>query len=235
MKIKNAAGVEGEFKLYYNASTRTGTSADSAVYEIGGPFRPGFGRGVGLVRTGTIPYDTTQVDSGYTLELQINLDSLGYAANVDSVQLMMNIFEPDGYHRGTLPWEGPDSRSFHKTWWGSEWGPAMRWLKLGTTVDVAIQEGLPTTFALSQNYPNPFNPSTMVNFDVPEQAHVKIVVYDIIGREVLTLVDGEYVAGYHRATFTATNLASGVYFYRMMSVGASGKTFVQTKKLLLMK
>ena len=235
MKIKNAAGVEGEFKLYYNASTRTGTSADSAVYEPGGPFRPGFGNGVGLVRTGTIPYDTTQVDSGYTLELQINLDSLGYAANVDSVQVLMNIFDPDGYHRGTLPWEGPASRTFHKTWWGSEWGPAMRWLKLGTTVDVATQEGLPTTFALSQNYPNPFNPSTMVNFAVPEQAHVKIVVYDIIGREVLTLVDGEYVAGYHRATFTATNLASGVYFYRMMSVGASGKTFVQTKKLLLMK
>jgi len=236
MKIKDAAGADnGEFKLYYNASDRTGASSDSAVYEVGGPFRAGFGRGIGLVRTGTIAYDTTQVDSGYTLELQINLDSLGFAASVDSVQLMMNIFDPDGYHRGSVPWEGPDSRSFHKTWWGSEWGPAMRWLKLGITVDVATQEGLPTTFALSQNYPNPFNPSTMVNFDVPEQAHVKIVVYDIIGREVLALVDGDYVAGYHRATFTATNLASGVYFYRMMSVGASGPMVVQTKKLLLMK
>ncbi len=236
MKIKNAAGADnGEFKLYYNASDRTGASRDSAVYEVGGPFRLGFGRGVGLVRTGTIPYDTTQVDSGYTLELQINLDSLGYAANVDSVQLMMNIFDPDGYHRGTQPWVGPDSRAFHKTWWGSEWGPGMRWLKLGRTVDVATKEGLPTVFALSQNYPNPFNPSTTINFDVPEQARVSLIVYDIIGREVATLVNGDYAAGYHRVTFSANNLSSGVYFYRMTSLGNNGQNFVQTKKLLLMK
>ncbi len=235
MKIKNAAGTEGEFKLYYNASDRTGASRDSAVYEIGGPFRLGFGRGVGLVNVGTIPYDTTQVDSGYTLELQVNLDSLGYAAAIDSVQVLMNIFDPDGYHRGTVPWVGPDSRSFHKTWWGSEWGPAMRWLKLGLTVDVTTKEGLPTVFALSQNYPNPFNPSTTINFDVPEQARVSLVVYDIIGREVATLVNGDYTAGYHRVTFSANNLASGVYFYRMTSAGTDGQNFVQTKKLLLMK
>ena len=236
MKIKNAAGADnGEFKLYYNASDRTGASKDSAVYEIGGPFRPGFARGIGLVRTGTIPYDTTQVDSGYTLELQINLDSLGYGANVDSVELMMNIFDPDGYHRGSVPWVGPPTRSFHKTWWGSEWGPAMRWLRLGRTVDVAAADGIPTEFALSQNYPNPFNPTTTIKFDVPEQAHVTLVVYDVIGREVTTLVNSDLAPGYQRATFSASSLASGVYFYRMTSLGVSGKSFVQTKKLLLMK
>ncbi|MEK7672086.1 MAG: hypothetical protein AAB344_07690, partial [Bacteroidota bacterium] len=126
MKIKNAAGIEGEFKLYYNASTRIGASRDSAVYEPGGPFRSGFGNGVGLVNSGTIPYDTTQVDSGYTLELEVRLDSLGFSTSVDTLQALMNIFDPDGYHRGTLPWEGPPSRTFHKTWWGSEWGPVMR-------------------------------------------------------------------------------------------------------------
>ncbi len=90
-------------------------------------------------------------------------------------------------------------------------------------------------FALSQNYPNPFNPSTTINFDVPEQARISLVVYDIIGREVATLVNGEYAPGYHRVTFNANNLSSGVYFYRIASLSNNGQNFVQTRKLLLMK
>jgi hypothetical protein len=89
---------------------------------------------------------------------------------------------------------------------------------------------LPTEYSLSQNYPNPFNPSTVIEFALPKDAHVTLEVYNILGQKVMTLVDEVQPAGYHSVKFDGTNLASGMYLYRL----ATGQqTFL--KKLLLIK
>ena len=92
----------------------------------------------------------------------------------------------------------------------------------------------PNLFALSQNYPNPFNPSTVISYQLPVNSQVTLKVYDMLGREVATLVNGEMKAGSYTATFntaTATHvLASGVYVYRLQA-----GSFISTKKLILMK
>jgi len=89
---------------------------------------------------------------------------------------------------------------------------------------------IPTEFQLSQNYPNPFNPTTKIEFGLPQQSDVKLVIYDIRGRAIATLVDGTFNAGHHTVTFDASHLASGVYFYKL-----EAKDFVNVKKLMLMK
>ena len=78
-------------------------------------------------------------------------------------------------------------------------------------------QSIPETYALRQNFPNPFNPSTEILFDLPEDAMVSLVVYDVLGREVARLVQEELRAGTHRARFDAGNFPSGVYFYRIQA------------------
>ncbi|GBD89133.1 doubled CXXCH motif [bacterium BMS3Abin03] len=90
--------------------------------------------------------------------------------------------------------------------------------------------GIPETYALSQNFPNPFNPATQINFSIPEASTVKIVVYDIVGREVEVLVNDYLDAGNYSTSWNAANYASGIYLYRMETNG-----FAQVKKMILMK
>ncbi|MFI5145322.1 MAG: DUF2341 domain-containing protein [Ignavibacteria bacterium] len=97
-------------------------------------------------------------------------------------------------------------------------------------VVASIQKGVPKQFALHQNYPNPFNPVTRILYDLPKGSIVKITVFDITGREVETLVNEFLAAGYHEADFDATNLASGVYFYKL-----EAGSFVDQKKMIVLK
>ncbi|MHB8853243.1 MAG: T9SS type A sorting domain-containing protein [Ignavibacteriaceae bacterium] len=92
------------------------------------------------------------------------------------------------------------------------------------------QNNLPSNFALEQNYPNPFNPTTTINYSVSKTSMVTIKVYDILGNEVASLMNEEKPAGRYSVNFTASKLASGVYFYRMQA-----GSFVETKKLILLK
>ena len=89
---------------------------------------------------------------------------------------------------------------------------------------------MPKSFRLEQNYPNPFNPSTTIRYGLPNRSHVTLIVYNILGQLVTTLVNGEQEAGYHEVKFDGSRLASGVYFYRLQA-----GTYVETKKLLLLK
>jgi len=91
-------------------------------------------------------------------------------------------------------------------------------------------DNLPTHVVLEQNYPNPFNPSTVVKYQLAKNSIVTINVYDVLGREVKTLVNEWQIAGNHSFTFNASNLPSGMYFYRIQAGGNS-----ETKKLLLLK
>ncbi len=89
---------------------------------------------------------------------------------------------------------------------------------------------IPTDYILNQNYPNPFNPSTTIEFGLPKSDNVKLVVYDVLGREVAVLVNENLNAGYYKVNFDASNLSSGVYFYSLKA-----GDFVSVKKLILMK
>jgi tetratricopeptide (TPR) repeat protein len=90
---------------------------------------------------------------------------------------------------------------------------------------------IPQTFNLSQNYPNPFNPVTKISYDIPKNSMVKLIIYDILGREVKRLVNNEFKQpGRYIVEFNGTNLASGVYFYRLES-----GDFIQAKKMVLVK
>jgi len=88
----------------------------------------------------------------------------------------------------------------------------------------------PAAFRLEQNYPNPFNAETMISFTLSSTARVTLRIFDILGREVRCLADGEFPAGYHRAPFRASELPSGVYLYRLESENHS-----QTRKLVLLR
>jgi hypothetical protein len=98
-----------------------------------------------------------------------------------------------------------------------------------TSAGGALPE-IPVAFALLQNYPNPFNPATSIRYQVPEVSDVKLVVYDILGREVATLVDTRKPVGNYTVQFDAAGLASGVYLYRLQA-----GSFVQTRKMVLVK
>ena len=92
------------------------------------------------------------------------------------------------------------------------------------------KSALPEAFSLSQNYPNPFNPTTVISYQVPVSGQVTLKVYDMLGREIATLVNNKESAGSYSVKFDGSRLASGVYFYRLQA-----GSFSQTKKLLLMK
>ena len=97
---------------------------------------------------------------------------------------------------------------------------------------------IPKEFGLEQNYPNPFNPTTTIQFSVPNRSSVTLKIFDILGREVATLVDDEREPGEYKVQFDASAFASGVYFYRIharAADGEGGETFVRTKKLMLLK
>ncbi|HKI77571.1 MAG TPA: T9SS type A sorting domain-containing protein [Ignavibacteriaceae bacterium] len=97
------------------------------------------------------------------------------------------------------------------------------------------QNTLPSKFTLYQNYPNPFNPSTKIKFDLTETSKVRLAVYNILGEEVKTLVNKSMSPGEHVATFNASDLSSGIYFYRINADGESGKAYLVTKKMILLK
>ena len=92
----------------------------------------------------------------------------------------------------------------------------------------------PNIFSMSQNYPNPGNPNSKINFDMPVDGRVSIKIYDIIGREVITLIDEIRTADYYTVEFNGGNLASGVYIYRLVAEG-EGQKFTDVKKMMLVK
>ena len=106
------------------------------------------------------------------------------------------------------------------------------------TLSVTPQRAKPQEYALGQNYPNPFNPRTTIPFSLPEASTVTLKVYNILGAEVATvLTNADFEAGYFESPFDASQLASGVYMYRLSTVshGAAATSFHQEKKLLFIK
>ncbi len=103
----------------------------------------------------------------------------------------------------------------------------------GSASSVDLEEvaaELPSGFALEQNYPNPFNPTTSIAFSLPQSAQINLTVYDVLGRRVATLVNGQLAAGQHQVQFEASSLPSGMYLYRLTTPTGS-----ITQKMMLLK
>jgi len=100
-----------------------------------------------------------------------------------------------------------------------------------------IKSIIPTEYHLSQNYPNPFNPITKISFDLPNDAKVKLTVYDLLGREIKSIVNNVLTTGRYTFEFDGSNFASGVYFYRIAvhSDKLSTGDFTGVKRMVLVK
>ena len=109
----------------------------------------------------------------------------------------------------------------------SDWGSMSILCLTGTELNSNI---IPEIFNLHQNYPNPFNPVTKIKFDIPEQSNAKIIIYDLLGREITTLVNEQLKPGSYSVDWDGTGFASGVYFYSLITEG-----FVETNRMVLVK
>ena len=115
-------------------------------------------------------------------------------------------------------------------WLCGEGGKVFRTTNGGVTFVAELPRGVPAEAVLHQNYPNPFNPSTTIRYGLPSRSHVTLTVFNTLGQQVATLVDGEMEAGYHEAMFGASGLSSGVYLYRL-----TAGSFVQTRRLVFIR
>ena len=113
---------------------------------------------------------------------------------------------------------------------------AIQFYNSGYTIGIIkLGNEVPSTFRLEQNYPNPFNPTTKIKFDIPEDVKrktldVKLIVYDILGREIQTLVNEKLQPGMYEVSFDGSNLASGIYFYQLKT-----ESYIENKKMVLIK
>ncbi len=104
-----------------------------------------------------------------------------------------------------------------------------------------LPSGIPTVYSLEKNFPNPFNPTTNIQYGLPQRSQVAVTVYTVLGQEVATLIDGVQSAGFHRVVWngkheSGINVASGVYFYRIVARPLDGgNTFTQVQKMMLLK
>lgn len=147
-----------------------------------------------------------------------------------------------GFPLGDLYRWWPEKYEQWKLQESSENDTINKWLNngLGTVVDIKENHYIPTEFNLYQNYPNPFNPVTTISYSLPEQTHVSIIVFDVLGREIIELVNETKQPGKHKVIFDASKLssvvssdggyASGVYFYSIKA-----NKFRDTKKCILLK
>jgi len=129
----------------------------------------------------------------------------------------------------------------HQYWDGSSWVNSMRDVYSYIPTGIEDYEYLVTAYSLSQNYPNPFNPSTTIKYQIPELSLVTLKVYDVLGSEIITLVNEEKPLGSYEVDFSVgqnsiLSLSSGIYFYRLQ-VYAPGRagSFVETKKMMLLR
>lgn len=101
--------------------------------------------------------------------------------------------------------------------------------------EINVEVAIPDIFVMNQNYPNPFNPTTLISFSLPVDANVSLKIFNALGQEVANLIEGNLVSGFHELNFDATELTSGVYFYKIEASGIDGRNFTSVKKMILTK
>ena len=209
-------GAEPDYKMYF---TPDGANSDN-------------GEGV-LATHGDGNYFHEVFNPDYVFEFRISLDSILIdddvrliPANGTRMPFEPMVYDNDGDGLEAIMVLSPtNDDNAHQTCevWSNTW------IGDQSTVDID-KEVIANQFALFPNYPNPFNPVTTIKFSIPETQQVTLKVYNLMGREVVTLIDQELQAGYHTTKWHASNMASGIYFYKLMS-----EKKAITQKMLLLK
>ena len=180
-----------------------------------------------------IQIDYSDIQGGWEGEGNINIDPLFRDPESGDLHLMAT-YCGDPYDSPCIDMGHPDiADSLLDCNWGLGEFRSDIGAYGGRGVDVNIDEPenvLPKRISIFQNYPNPFNASTMIRYELPEQAQVKLAIYDILGRKVTTIEDGSRPAGYHQVLWKADAVASGIYFYRLQA-----GDIINTRKMLLVK
>jgi hypothetical protein len=160
----------------------------------------------------------TAINTGRILSSTAEVELMD-AFNLSAVNPFPASSSPVYTNAGTPPSDGffdADANyvgAFGKINWTLNWTNN---INIPSTVDVKeSKDNLPSKFELSQNYPNPFNPSTTISFAIPKAGNVKLVVYNLLGQQAATLINGYKDAGYYKASFDGSNLSSGIYLYRL--------------------
>ncbi len=230
--VKMVRGYPGQSRAYWRVRARnaSGLSDFSAVFS----FVSGFPVLATLISPPNICVDqpvvlpfiwnSTQAATSYRLQLALNANFT--PAAFDSAGIVdTSIVVPQLEYYKIYFWRVKAKNATGET----DWTAYYRF----RTVQVSAVEHdteVPSAYALSQNYPNPFNPATVITFQVPVSADVRIVIYDILGREAAILVNARMEPGTYTVRFNASHLTTGAYFYRM-----TAGEFVATKRMLLMK
>jgi hypothetical protein len=184
-----------------------------------------------------------KLSGGYTIEAKISLSDIakkrsgGFTGTdqvfvpVDGMRIPIDfsINDNDGTGREGILTYSPANQDLSYNDF-SRWTYTWVGTKMYVTGVQTIKEGPVSDYALSQNYPNPFNPTTTIKYSIAKPGMVNIKVYDIVGREVATLVNQEQGSGSYQVTFDASKLASGLYIYRIQS-----GDFSAVSKMMLMK
>jgi hypothetical protein len=181
--------------------------------------------------------NNTDIDEGFTVELKVDLTGLGYPSGLGDKLLFMGA---DLYDGDTF--EDTLSNYATRTWWFREHdgSPALAWMYMDPATPVGVENEtasfIPNSIKLYGNYPNPFNPTTRIKYSVPESGVVTISIYNTLGEELkkFTLHN---TAGSNEFEFDASNLASGIYFYRVtLDKPVSGNEYQsKTSKMVLLK
>lgn len=172
-----------------------------------------------LPQMSSVPKPELKAGSGVIANLVFEIDD----PSVNSVEIEA-IELDDPYHKLMFVYHDYNTD-------GSIAGIRAEFPEFGTVVaNTNPADQLPTVYSLGQNYPNPFNPATEISFALPNAGPVTLVVFNVLGQEVETLVDRQMEAGNHSVSWNAANYSSGVYFYRL-----NAERFTQTMKMMLLK
>lgn len=170
--------------------------------------------------------DTLRFDYAYAQYNSINIDSLIVKISTDGgLTFPTEIFRKGGLQLATAPQTTSFFIPTNNTQWKS--------YKYSLNGIVSVENNnniIPSKFSLNQNYPNPFNPKTVISYSLPVSDFVKLVVYDILGKEIKRLVNEKQNPGNYEVSFDAGNLSSGIYFYRLTTEG-----FTDTRRMVLVK
>lgn len=172
----------------------------------------------------------SKVSSASSYELQISCSSVGSSWE-EFQKIYLSKILTENSIRLTLPrdqyyWR---VRSIDELGNKSDWSIPFLFYTWGIDTSSSMEEVI-SDYILAQNYPNPFNPVTRIRFGLPENAITKLIIYDVLGREIETLINSDFGAGYHEVEFNGSNLPSGIYIYRIKA-----GEFTSVKKMILMK
>ncbi len=193
--------------------------------------------------------NNVEIDNvGFDAAMMTALDDLNLAFNTiyrtTKEGYADRIYAPDG-KKFDLAWPLPEKCTYTNSevlthggggfpvgdlnWYPDKKAQWEEWLATGIERDNKT-ENIPSEYQLSQNYPNPFNPTTKISFSIPKATNVELSVFNILGQKVATLVNKELAAGSYKYDFDASNLTSGIYFYKLQA-----KDYSQVRKMMLLK